>query len=121
MLRDGETKLSKQFAALGRAAKIREIGALPRRVESLARVGQARTHLEYGQRKYLHSDKVFLRPGPEEEIDVVKMIFRWFLEEKIYYETIAKRLKAMGVLPANPHPAWNKPIIWKNRIEPSNN
>ena len=73
--------------------------------------GQARTQLEYGQRKYLHSDKVFLRPGPQEEIDVVKMVFQWFLEEKIYYETIAKRLKAMGVPPPTPHPAWNKPII----------
>ena len=73
--------------------------------------GNARTQLEYGQRKYLQSDKVFLRPGPQEEIDVVRMIFQWFLEEKIYYESIAKRLKSMSVPPPTPHAAWNKPII----------
>jgi DNA invertase Pin-like site-specific DNA recombinase len=60
--------------------------------------GALKAELKRGEHKSLQTDRVVLRPGPEEEIETVRQIYRWFLEEGLNELTIAQRLNANGVL-----------------------
>jgi DNA invertase Pin-like site-specific DNA recombinase len=73
--------------------------------------GKPRGTMDFGERKSLQSDKVILVPGPPEEIDIVRKIFDWFLTEKIYYQSIADRLKSMRVTPPAYSSGWSKDIV----------
>ncbi len=73
--------------------------------------GKFRGQMERGQRKSLQSDKVILAPGPHDEIKVIRMIFNWFISEKIYYETIVKRLSSMKIASPSGTKKWTKLII----------
>jgi DNA invertase Pin-like site-specific DNA recombinase len=56
--------------------------------------GEVRTQLEYGQQKYLQSDRVALVHGPEHEIETVRRIFRALVAEGKYFGEIAADLNA---------------------------
>ena len=73
--------------------------------------GKQRGTMDSGERKSLQSDKVILVPGPPKEIAIVRQIFDWFLNEKIYYQTIADRLNAMGIAPPAYSEGWSKEIV----------
>jgi len=73
--------------------------------------GKLRGTMDYGERKSLQSDKVILVPGPKKEVAIVRQIYDWFLKEKIYYQTIADRLSAMGVAPPAYCRGWSKEIV----------
>ena len=80
--------------------------------------GKQRGTMDSGERKSLQSDKVILVPGPPKEIAIVRQIFDWFLNEKIYYQTIADRLNAMGVAPPAYCRGWSKEIVKSILINP---
>jgi DNA invertase Pin-like site-specific DNA recombinase len=53
---------------------------------------QPRGLLKRGERKYLHTDRVKLRPGPESEADIVRWIFSQFVIERKSAAAIARQL-----------------------------
>lgn len=73
--------------------------------------GKVRAEMQYGERKAFQSDKVILMPGSKEEIEIVRLVFKWFVEEKLFYKHIADRLTAMGVPAPAPNFQWTKIII----------
>jgi hypothetical protein len=58
--------------------------------------GNSKGFLGHGQRKALQSDRVLLRPGPEQEQEVVRGIFRSFVEDHKCESRIARELNARG-------------------------
>ena len=73
--------------------------------------GKVRAEMQYGERKAFQSDKVILMPGSKEEIEIVRLVFKWFVEEKLFYKHIADRLTAMGVPAPAPNFQWTIIII----------
>ncbi len=57
--------------------------------------GQEKSQLARGEHKSLQTDRVILRPGPKEELDVVNQMFRWFIDEALVESQIAGRLNGM--------------------------
>ena len=60
--------------------------------------GTPKMELAAGQRKSLRSDHVILSPGPAEELEVVKSVYDWFIDQKGSLNEIARRLNAKGAL-----------------------
>lgn len=60
--------------------------------------GVSKGTLTRGQHKSLQTDRVILRPGPPEEVEVVERIYRWFIDDGLQESTIAARLNREGVL-----------------------
>ena len=60
--------------------------------------GQVKAELKRGEHKSLQTDRVVLRPGPEEEVRIVRQMYSWFVEQGVVESEIAARLNAMGVL-----------------------
>ncbi len=60
--------------------------------------GQHKAMLKMGEQKSLQMDRVILVPGPEDEVRVVRWIYRVFLEEKKTESEIAAALNSQGVL-----------------------
>jgi DNA invertase Pin-like site-specific DNA recombinase len=59
--------------------------------------GLMKAELERGQHKSLQTDRVVLMPGPEDEVRIVNLIYRWFVEESRNEQEIASRLNAMKI------------------------
>ena len=59
--------------------------------------GNERGILEEGQRKAVRTDRVIVRPGPAQEVDVVRDIYRMFVDEARTYHGIARTLNARGL------------------------
>ncbi len=59
--------------------------------------GVSKGTLTRGQHKSLQTDRVILRPGPPEEIEVVDRIYRWFIDDGLQESTIAARLNREGI------------------------
>jgi DNA invertase Pin-like site-specific DNA recombinase len=59
--------------------------------------GFAKTELERGEQKSIQTDRVILVPGPEEEVDTVRWIYRAFVEERRPESEIAAELNARGI------------------------
>jgi DNA invertase Pin-like site-specific DNA recombinase len=53
--------------------------------------------LNSGQRKAVSSDKVIVIPGPPEELEVIRRIFRLYVRHQLTITEIAKRLAEAGV------------------------
>lgn len=53
--------------------------------------------LARGEHKSLHTDRVILQPGPDEEVAIVNQIYRWFVEDALFESEIAERLNAKGI------------------------
>lgn len=60
--------------------------------------GVSKGTLTRGQHKSLQTDRVILRPGPPEEVEVVGRIYRWFIDDGLQESTIAARLNREGIL-----------------------
>ncbi len=73
--------------------------------------GKLRGTMDFGERKSLQSDKVILVPGPPKEVAIIRQIYEWFLNENIYYQTIADRLNVKGVAPPAYCRVWSKEIV----------
>lgn len=59
---------------------------------------QRKAELKRGEHKSLQTDRVILVPGPEEEIENVRWIYKAFIEEGLKESDIADRLNQRGVL-----------------------
>ena len=59
--------------------------------------GAAKSALGRGEQKSLQTDRVILVPGPDEEIRIVNMIYRWFIDDGLVEADIARRLNGMSV------------------------
>jgi DNA invertase Pin-like site-specific DNA recombinase len=59
--------------------------------------GSIKSALTRGEHKSLQTDRVILMPGPEEEIQMVNQIYRWFIDEGLTQSEIAGRLNGMKV------------------------
>jgi DNA invertase Pin-like site-specific DNA recombinase len=53
--------------------------------------------LNSGQRKAVSSDKVIVIPGPPEELEVIRRIFRLYVRHQLTITEIAKRLAEAGI------------------------
>ena len=67
--------------------------------------GREQGILNAGEYKNLQTDRVILRPGPPEEVEVVGRIFRLFVQDRMTEAQIACRLQAEGV-PLAPGRRW---------------
>jgi DNA invertase Pin-like site-specific DNA recombinase len=59
--------------------------------------GMVKAELARGEHKSLQTDRVILTPGPQEEVDVVNQIYRWFIDQGLVESQIAARLNGMRV------------------------
>lgn len=59
--------------------------------------GDHKGTLERGQQKSITTDRVILVPGPEQEVETVKDIYRWFLKDEHSEVQIAKTLNDRGI------------------------
>ncbi len=60
--------------------------------------GNAKGTLRIGEQKLLKTDRVVLIPGPDDEVDTVRWIFRAFVDEGRREADIAEALNARGLL-----------------------
>jgi DNA invertase Pin-like site-specific DNA recombinase len=61
-----------------------------------------------GECKSIHTDRVILIPGPKEELEVIKEIYRMFLKQRLRVGTIASTLNKRGV----PYPNGKTKKLW---------
>jgi DNA invertase Pin-like site-specific DNA recombinase len=59
--------------------------------------GKPKQLLAYGERKSLATERVILVPGPAEEVGVVRLIFRMFLDDGLAVHAIAVELNRQGI------------------------
>ena len=59
--------------------------------------GSIKSELTRGEHKSLQTDRVILMPGPDEEVQTVNQIYRWFIDEGIVEAEIAERLNSRGI------------------------
>jgi DNA invertase Pin-like site-specific DNA recombinase len=59
--------------------------------------GSVKTELSRGEHKSLQTDRVILMPGPDDEVQMVNLIYRWFIDEGLVESAIAVRLNDMKV------------------------
>jgi DNA invertase Pin-like site-specific DNA recombinase len=69
--------------------------------------GEAKGQLARGEHKSLQTDRVILVPGPENEVQVVRQIYRLFVITGLIESAIAGRLNAAGVEADNERP-WTR-------------
>ncbi len=60
--------------------------------------GGAKGELRMGEKKSIQTDRVILVPGPDEEVEVVRRVYRLFLEERRTEREIARALNAEGIV-----------------------
>jgi len=60
--------------------------------------GNAKGLLKRGERKYLQTDRVILLPGPSQEVELVRNIFRQFVVEHKSRAEIARELNEKGLV-----------------------
>jgi DNA invertase Pin-like site-specific DNA recombinase len=71
--------------------------------------GQPKQILSSGERKNITTDRVVLVPGPEEEVTVVREIYRLLLEEQFSVHGIAAHLNESGIPYGNSH--WTHHVV----------
>jgi DNA invertase Pin-like site-specific DNA recombinase len=59
--------------------------------------GNRKSELARGEHKSLQTDRVILEPGPDEEVQTVNQMYRWFVEDGLVEIQIAAKLNEMGV------------------------
>ncbi|MBR0906325.1 recombinase family protein [Bradyrhizobium liaoningense] len=72
--------------------------------------GRSRGVMQNGERKFLQTDRVVLRPGPPEEVELVRSIFRQFVVHRGGETKIARRLNVAGIKCPTGRP-WSQGII----------
>lgn len=63
----------------------------------LDQTGSVKAELARGEQKSLQTDRVVLMPGPEDEVEAVNQIYRWFAEDNLSEQQIADKLNEAGV------------------------
>ncbi len=53
--------------------------------------GNPKGLLETGERKCIQTDRVVMVPGPSHEIELIRLMFHWYVEDECSYEKIADR------------------------------
>ncbi len=59
--------------------------------------GTIKSELTRGEHKSLQTDRVVLMPGPDDEVRIVNLIYKWFIDDGIMESEIAARLNGMKV------------------------
>ena len=59
--------------------------------------GEPKAELARGEHKSLQTDRVILVPGPEDEVRVVRQVYRWFVNDGLSETEIALRLNAAHI------------------------
>ena len=59
--------------------------------------GSLKAELSRGEHKSLQTDRVILMPGPDDEVQTVNLMYRWFIDEDLNEVEIAGRLNGMKV------------------------
>jgi hypothetical protein len=59
--------------------------------------GQRKGVLERGEQKSIQTDRVILVPGPLEEIEIVRWMYRMFVDERIEESRLARMLNERGI------------------------
>jgi len=59
--------------------------------------GQFKGLLNRGEQKSIQTDRVVLVPGPQEEVEVIRWMYRTFVEERIIESKLAKMLNERGI------------------------
>jgi DNA invertase Pin-like site-specific DNA recombinase len=59
--------------------------------------GQPKGVLDRGELKSIQTDRIILVPGPQEEVDIVRWIFRTFVEQRFGETKLAKILNERGI------------------------
>ncbi len=72
--------------------------------------GNVRGQLEFQERKALQTDRVVVQHGPQDEVEVVRQIFHWFVDDRLYYKEIVDRL-ILAKVPPPPGIPWTKHIV----------
>jgi len=57
--------------------------------------GSLKAELARGEHKSLQTDRVILMPGPDEEVQTVNQVYRWFIDDGLVESEIAGRLNGM--------------------------
>jgi DNA invertase Pin-like site-specific DNA recombinase len=73
----------------------------------VSREGQPKQLLADGERKSLASDRVVYVPGPPEELEIIRQVYSWFLDEGYSGDAIARLLNARGI-PRGHRGPWDK-------------
>ncbi len=60
-------------------------------------VGSIKSELARGEQKSLQTDRVILMPGPDDEVETINKIYRWFIDEGIAEPEIAEKLNALNL------------------------
>jgi len=63
----------------------------------LDQTGSVKSELARGEHKSLQTDRVILMPGPDDEVEVVLQIYRWFTDDALTESEIAFRLNQQGI------------------------
>jgi DNA invertase Pin-like site-specific DNA recombinase len=79
--------------------------------------GATKGTLERGQQKSIHTDRVVLVPGPAEEVEAVRRIYRAFVEEGRSEREIAAELNARGIW-TDLGRAWTRGTVHQVLINP---
>lgn len=58
--------------------------------------GHRKGVLERGEQKSIQTDRVILVPGPQEEVEIVRWMYRMFVEERIVESKLARMLNERG-------------------------
>src|SRR5882762_7707385 len=59
--------------------------------------GQRKGVLARGEQKSIQTDRVILVPGPQEEVEIVRWMYRMFVEERIVESKLARMLNERGI------------------------
>lgn len=59
--------------------------------------GELKGVLHSGEQKSIQTDRVILVPGPQEEIEIVRWMYRTFVEERIVESKLARMLNERGI------------------------
>lgn len=71
---------------------------------------RSRGVMQNGERKFLQTDRTILRPGPPDEVELVRSIFRQFVIDQRGETKIARRLNVAGIKCPTGRP-WSETII----------
>ncbi len=63
----------------------------------LDQTGSVKSELARGEHKSLQTDRVILMPGPDDEVEVVLQIYKWFTDGGLTESEIAFRLNQQGI------------------------
>jgi DNA invertase Pin-like site-specific DNA recombinase len=59
--------------------------------------GELKGILSHGQHKSIQTDRVVLVPGPQEEVEIVRWMYRTFVEERVVESKLARMLNDQGI------------------------